>query len=84
MENNKILKKQIIYRSKHRGTKEMDILLGTFVKKNINSFNKLELLELKKILEIDDEILHKWYFDMIANHTIPKSNVSKKLKNFRL
>ena len=33
MANNEILKKQIIYRSTHRGTKEMDLLLGNFVKK---------------------------------------------------
>ena len=34
-----ILKKQIIYRSMHRGTKEMDLLLGNFVKKHINELN---------------------------------------------
>ena len=33
--NKEILKKQIIYRSTHRGTKEMDLLLGNFVKKKI-------------------------------------------------
>ena len=31
------LKKKIIYRSNYRGTKEMDKLLGTFTKKNINN-----------------------------------------------
>ena len=30
------LKKKIIYRSNYRGTKEMDKLLGTFTKININ------------------------------------------------
>ena len=33
MDNKKSIKKQIIYRSTHRGTKEMDLLLGEFVKK---------------------------------------------------
>ena len=32
------LKKKIIYRSKYRGTKEMDKLLGKFVKKYIDDF----------------------------------------------
>ena len=31
------LKKKIIYRSNYRGTKEMDRLLGSFVKTYINS-----------------------------------------------
>ena len=39
MTNTELLKKQIIYRSAHRGSKEMDILLGDFVKKHITSFN---------------------------------------------
>ena len=36
MTNKEILRKQIIYRSMHRGSKEMDLLLGYFVKKNID------------------------------------------------
>ena len=36
MTNKEILKKQIIYRSMHRGFKEMDLLLGNFVKKYID------------------------------------------------
>ena len=40
MTNKEILKKQIIYRSTHRGFKEMDLLLGNFVKKYINKFNE--------------------------------------------
>ena len=34
------LKKKIIYRSNYRGTKEMDKLLGKFVKKYINEDRK--------------------------------------------
>ena len=43
MTNKELLKKQIIYRSTHRGTKEMDLLLGNFVNKNIHQFNDIEL-----------------------------------------
>ena len=39
--NNKleIFKKKLIYRAGYRGTKEMDILLSSFVDKNIDLFN---------------------------------------------
>ena len=40
------LKKKIIYRSNYRGTKEMDILLSSFVKTYIN---KLSLIDLKDL-----------------------------------
>tara|TARA_Y100000590_G_scaffold128522_1_gene146927 strand:- start:51 stop:305 length:255 start_codon:yes stop_codon:yes gene_type:complete len=83
MRNNKILKRQIVYRSTHRGTKEMDLLLGNFVKKNIDFFNDNELLELQKLMEFEDEILHKWYFDKIDQKKIPMNKVSEMLKNFK-
>ena len=37
------LKKKIIYRSSYRGTKEMDILLSSFVKDVINHLDNNEL-----------------------------------------
>ena len=38
------LKKKIIYRSTYRGTKEMDLLLGNFVKRNIYNSKKTLIL----------------------------------------
>ena len=84
MENKKILKKQILYRSKHRGTKEMDLLLGNFVNKYINLFNDKELKELEYLLSIDDEILYKWFLNQSDGSLVPITNVSKKFKEFKL
>ena len=84
MANKEILKKQIIYRSSHRGSKEMDILLGNFVKKHINDFNSDDLNDLEQILFIEDEILYRWYFDKKKNDVIPNNKVSEMLKKFRL
>ena len=84
MTNKENLKKKIIYRSQHRGTKEMDLLLGSFVKKHINNFNELDLEDLNQMLFIDDEIISKWYFDKDDISSIPKNNVSKLLKNFKI
>ena len=84
MTNKEILKKQLIYRSTHRGTKEMDILLGNFVKKHIDHFTDGELKELEQILVIEDEILYRWYFDKKDNDIIPNNKVSEMLKKFKL
>ena len=84
MTNKKILKKQIIYRSTHRGSKEMDLLLGNFVKKHIDKFNDIELNDLAKLLFIEDEIIYKWYFKKNSNNVIPKTKVSMMLKKFKL
>tara|TARA_B110000014_G_scaffold256440_1_gene239540 strand:- start:48 stop:305 length:258 start_codon:yes stop_codon:yes gene_type:complete len=84
MINKEILKKQILYRSSHRGTKEMDLLLGTFVKKHLDSFDESELNDLKILLEIDDSILENWYFKNISNSKIKKNIVVNKLREFKL
>ena len=84
MENKEILKKQIIYRSMRRGTKEMDLLLGNFVKKHIDELNDSELEDLAKLLFIEDEVIYKWYFEKNLDNIIPKTKVSTMLKNFKL
>ena len=82
--NKEILKKQIIYRSMHRGTKEMDLLLGNFVKKYVDEFNINELKDLEKLLFIEDEVIYKWYIKKNSDRLIPKTKVSMMLKNFKL
>ena len=84
MTNKEILKKQIIYRSMHRGTKEMDLLLGNFVKKHIDEFSDTELKDLEKLLFVEDEIIYKWYFENDLDNPIPNTKVSTMLKNFKL
>ena len=84
MTNKKILKKQIIYRSTHRGSKEMDLLLGNFVRKYIDEFNSTELKDLANLLFTEDEVIYKWYFEKNLDNVIPKTKVSTMLKNFKL
>ena len=84
MTNKEILKKKIIYRSMHRGTKEMDLLLGSFVERYINTFTTIELEVLERLLLIEDELISKWYFNRDQNEIIPINKVSSLLKNFKL
>ena len=83
MTNKEILKKQIIYRSTHRGTKEMDLLLGNFVKKNIGKFTDSELKDLINLIETEDEILQKWFFDKNNENLVPFNKISKMFKEFK-
>jgi len=84
MINKKNLVKKIIYRSSHRGTKEMDILLGKFVNKNIEKFNINELKDLINLLELEDSILQKLILKKKYSNIIPHNRVSKMLKAFKM
>ena len=79
-----VIKRKIKYRSKYRGIKEMDLLLGNFVKRYIDVFNYNELLNLYEILEKDDNDIFNWYTDKKENINIPKNKVSDTLKKFKL
>ena len=84
--NNKLetLKKKLIYRAGYRGTKEMDILLSSFVNKNINMFNKQLLDELDKFLNFEDEVILNYYQNNIVKENIDKNEVSKIFKKFKI
>ena len=77
-----IIKKRLIYRASYRGTKEMDILLSQFVKKYINEFNEIQLIELDKFLNFDDDIILNYYNHGIVKNNIDKNIVSKIFKNY--
>ena len=77
------LKKKIKYRSEYRGIKEMDLLLGKFVKKYVDTFTYDELLDLYKILEEDDDEIFKWYSGSENNNKIIENKVSELLKKFK-
>ena len=79
-----IFKKKLIYRAGHRGTKEMDILLSSFVDKNINLFNEHFLDELDKFLNFEDEVILNYYQYDIIKENIDKNEVSKMFKKFKL
>ena len=84
--NNKleIFKKKLIYRAGYRGTKEMDILLSSFVNKYINSFDENLLAELEKFLNFEDEIILNFYNKDKVQKKIDKNGVSRLFKSFKL
>ena len=84
--NNKleIFKKKLIYRAGYRGTKEMDILLSSFVNKYINDFDEKLLAELEKFLDFEDEIILNFYNFNLVEKEIDKNKVSKIFQKFKI
>ena len=76
------LKKKIIYRSSYRGTKEMDILLSSFVKDVINHLDKDELENLFNLLNIDDDNLYKFKQGIKTEIQINENRISKMFKDY--
>ena len=73
--NKQNLINKIIYRSQYRGTKEMDIFVSGFVKSIIDSLSFDDLMDLDKLVNMNDEDIIK----ISKNEMIFKNN-----KIFRL
>ena len=84
--NNKleIFKKKLIYRAGYRGTKEMDILLSSFVNKYINDFDENLLTELEKFLDFEDEIILNFYNFNLVEKEIDQNKISKIFRKFKI
>lgn len=72
-------RKRLIFRSWHRGTREMDLIMGTFADKNIQTFTEGELTAYETLLETPDPDLYNW----IARVETPPANlVTPMLERF--
>ena len=52
--NTEIIRKKILFRSWHRGTKEMDLILGTYADNNLSNMSY-------------DELMHFAYYDLFQH-----------------
>ena len=77
------LKKKILYRSNYRGTKEMDKLLTAFTTKYINKLNVNDLIDLEKLLNIDDKNLYSFYNEQSTDIEFDNNYINSLFKNFK-
>ena len=75
--NKEELKNKIIYRSQYRGSKEMDLLMSSFVRSIINDINIDDLLKLNELVNLGDENLAY----LRNNPTDPKISTENNIVN---
>ncbi len=85
-ENEKITnrKKRIAYRCWHRGTQEMDLILGHFVDAKLKDYNESELDRFEKLMDEQDTDLLKW---ILGQEPVPQdvdADLIKQLIDFQL
>jgi len=61
----------------------MDKLLGTFIKKNIDNLSYKDLIDLEKLLNIDDTNLYNYYTGVKTDFEIENNKVNLLFKNFK-
>jgi len=82
LDNKEELKNKIIYRASYRGTKEMDILMISFVNSIIHELNLDQLNQLDNFVNMDDETLMSIKNDeLLINFEEP--SILKLVENFK-
>ena len=69
-----ILKKKLLYRSKYRGVKELDLIFKNYIENYFHQLNSDDLFELNQLLEIPDLELLKF----LLNPKTAPSNLKNK------
>ena len=75
-------RKRLLFRSWHRGMREMDMLLGRFAERHIDTFSDRQLALLEAILDHVDPEVYAW---LSGREPVPaemQSDVMRLLKNF--
>jgi antitoxin CptB len=81
MDDIEIHRKKLVFRAGHRGTKEMDLLLGNFAMKYIKLFDETELSMFSDILDCEDDLIYKCLLDKESTPKTIDQRVFRLLKD---
>ncbi len=76
------MRKKLIFRSWHRGTREIDLLLGRFADAHLPDFDAAELKEYDELLHNSDPDLYNWLTGKENPPANRDSSVLQKLIKF--
>ncbi len=75
-------RRKILFRSWHRGMREMDLIMGKFADKEIGALSAQELDDFELLIEVPDRDLFGWIVsgtEVPSNYDTP---VFRKLRDF--
>lgn len=79
-----IRRKRARYRAWHRGTKEMDLIMGRFADAELASMGEEDIAAFERLIEIGDPELYSW---VLGNAAVPRElahPLIERLKAFHL
>jgi len=69
-------RKRLLFQAWHRGTREMDLLLGRFADATITGWTDQETVEMEEILRVPDTELYRW---ITGQAPVPENHRSRML-----
>jgi len=73
---------KLIYRSWHRGTKELDLILGNFISENIQNLSDDEIENYEILLNCEDPDIYKWIVNQEEPFKTPLKDLIGKIRAY--
>ena len=83
MENRSVFIKKLIYRSKYTGTRETDILLGTFAEKHPVNLSDENLLAYEQLLQSGDPRIWRLSIDIEQTESEKERTLINLIRDFK-
>ena len=82
-ESVEVRRKRLLYRSWHRGTREADLLIGTFADRNLADFDGEMLDQFARLLAENDPDIYDWMTERTPVPPEHDNPVTVLLRQFR-
>jgi len=73
-------RRRLLFRSWHRGIREMDLILGRFAEAVVSELSDAELAEFERLMELPDQQLLAW---ITGQQPVPAEHDTALLKRVR-
>jgi antitoxin CptB len=75
-------RRRILFRAWHRGTREMDLLMGSFTDAEIATMSEADLSIFELLIEAPDRDIYAWIADKAETPSNYDTEVFRRLKAF--
>ena len=79
-----IRKRRLLFRAWHRGTREMDLLLGRFADSEIGRLSEEEIAAFEKLLDAPEPDIYHWIMDTMPAPGEYDAALLRKIRQFHL
>lgn len=77
-------RKRLVYRASYRGTQELDILVGGYVKAHIDQFDAEMMTRLEALLAVEETELQAWLMEQAPVPEDADSELIALMRAYRL
>jgi antitoxin CptB len=79
-----VRRRRLRFRAWHRGTREMDLLLGRFADAEMAKFDEQSMASFEALLEVPDPDLYNWIVGAEETPTLYDTPLLRRLRDFHL